>query len=65
MSACSIAFVVGAPSLDVAVELEPPRLTVGTKASGLLIAVNRSRRSRLSPPRRVWVALNPVSLFTS
>ncbi|HEY3881293.1 MAG TPA: DUF58 domain-containing protein, partial [Trebonia sp.] len=39
-------FVIGRPSLDVAIELEPARVSVGTPAAGRLVATNRSR-SRL------------------
>jgi uncharacterized protein (DUF58 family) len=36
-------FVVGRPSLDIAIELDPVRVSVGTPAAGRLVAANRSR----------------------
>jgi uncharacterized protein (DUF58 family) len=42
----AIGFVLGRASLDITVELDPPRVTAGQPAAGRLIATNRSR-SRL------------------
>jgi len=39
----AIGFVVGKPSLDVTIELDPARVSVGSPASGRLVAANRSR----------------------
>ncbi len=39
----AVGFVVGRPSLDIAIELDPPRVSVGAPAAGRLTAVNRSR----------------------
>jgi len=39
----AVGFVVGRPSLDVTIELDPPRVSVGTPAAGRLAAVNRSK----------------------
>jgi uncharacterized protein (DUF58 family) len=36
-------FVIGRPALDVSIELDPARVSVGTPAAGRLVAVNRSR----------------------
>lgn len=37
------AFVVGRPGLDVSIELDPARVSVGSPAAGRLVAINRSR----------------------
>jgi uncharacterized protein (DUF58 family) len=39
----AIGFVIGRPSLDIAIELDPARVSVGTPAAGRLVATNRSR----------------------
>ena len=39
----AVGFVVGRPSLDVAIELEPARVSVGTPAAGRLVATNKSK----------------------
>jgi uncharacterized protein (DUF58 family) len=39
----AVGFVIGRPSLDVTIELDPARVSVGTPAAGRLLAVNRSR----------------------
>src|SRR5215467_7025615 len=43
-----VGFVLGRPTLDVSIELDPARVTVGSPAAGRLVAVNRSR-ARLRP----------------
>ena len=44
----AVGFVAGSPSLDVTIELDPVRVTVGAPAAGRLVAVNQSR-TRLRP----------------
>ncbi|HEY6790830.1 MAG TPA: DUF58 domain-containing protein [Trebonia sp.] len=44
----AVAFVIGRPSLDISLELDPSRVTVGTPAAGRMAATNRSR-ARLRP----------------
>jgi uncharacterized protein (DUF58 family) len=39
----AVGFVIGRPSLDMAIELDPVRVSVGTPAAGRLVATNRSR----------------------
>jgi uncharacterized protein (DUF58 family) len=39
----AVGFVIGRPSLDVAIELDPARVSVGAAAAGRLVATNRSR----------------------
>src|ERR1700722_3594184 len=39
----AVGFVIGRPSLDIAIELDPARVSVGTPAAGRLVAVNRSK----------------------
>jgi uncharacterized protein (DUF58 family) len=39
----AVGFVVGRPSLDIGIELDQARVSVGTPASGRLVAANRSR----------------------
>jgi uncharacterized protein (DUF58 family) len=39
----AVGFVVGRPSLDVSIELDQPRVGVGTPATGRLVAANKSR----------------------
>jgi uncharacterized protein (DUF58 family) len=39
----AVGFVVGRPSLDIAIELDPARVSVGAPAAGRLTAVNRSK----------------------
>jgi len=39
----AVGFVVGRPSLDIVIELSPPRVRVGEPAAGRLVAANRSR----------------------
>ncbi len=39
----AVGFVIGRPSLDIAIELDPARVSVGAPAAGRLIATNRSR----------------------
>jgi uncharacterized protein (DUF58 family) len=39
----AVVFVLGRPSLDIAIELHPVRVSVGTPAAGRLVATNRSR----------------------
>jgi uncharacterized protein (DUF58 family) len=39
----AVGFVIGRPSLDIAIELDPVRVSVGTPAAGRLVATNRSR----------------------
>jgi uncharacterized protein (DUF58 family) len=39
----AIGFVLGKPSLDITVELDPSRVTVGQPAAGRLVATNKSR----------------------
>jgi uncharacterized protein (DUF58 family) len=42
----AVGFVLGRPAIDIGIDLEPARVTVGTPAAGRLLAANRSR-SRL------------------
>ena len=44
----AVGFVIGRPSLDISLELDPSRVTVGAPAAGRLVATNRSR-ARLRP----------------
>jgi len=44
----AVGFVLGRPAIDVGIELEPARVTVGSPAVGRLVATNRSR-ARLRP----------------
>ena len=44
----AVCFVLGRPSLDVNIELQPSRVTVGTAAAGRLVVTNQSR-ARLRP----------------
>jgi uncharacterized protein (DUF58 family) len=39
----AVAFVVGRPALDISIELDPARVSVGAPASGRLIATNKSK----------------------
>ena len=39
----AVGFVIGRPSLDIAIELDPARVSVGAPAAGRLVATNRSR----------------------
>lgn len=39
----AVGFVVGRPSLDITIELDPARVSVGTPAAGRLVAANKSR----------------------
>src|SRR3984885_6534740 len=39
----AVGFVIGRPGLDIAIELDPARVRVGSPAAGRLIATNRSR----------------------
>jgi uncharacterized protein (DUF58 family) len=39
----AVGFVLGRPSLDISIELDPARVSVGTPAAGRLVATNRSR----------------------
>ena len=39
----AVAFVVGRPSLDIEIELDPSRVKAGESAAGRLVATNRSR----------------------
>ena len=39
----AVGFVIGRPSLDITIELDPARVSVGTPATGRLVATNRSR----------------------
>ena len=38
----AVGFVIGRPSLDISIELDPARVSVGAPAAGRLIAANRS-----------------------
>jgi len=44
----AVGFVIGRPSLDVVIELDPQRVSVGTPAAGRLVATNKSR-ARMRP----------------
>jgi len=44
----AVGFVLGRPTLDISIELDPARVTVGSPAAGRLVAVNRFR-ARLRP----------------
>jgi uncharacterized protein (DUF58 family) len=39
----AVAFVIGRPSLDILIELDPARVSVGAPASGRLVATNKSK----------------------
>jgi uncharacterized protein (DUF58 family) len=39
----AVCFVIGRPSLDIKIELDPARVSVGTPAAGRLVATNKSR----------------------
>jgi uncharacterized protein (DUF58 family) len=39
----AVGFVIGRPSLDIAIELDPARVSVGAPAAGRLVATNRSK----------------------
>jgi len=54
----AVGFVAGRPSLNIAIELDPARVSVGTPAAGRLVATNRSRARLRALNVEVPVGLN-------